>query len=255
MRAKASALHMGLLLLRDLLRARFPEEAESWCWFLRMWFYKLKRLVSSFFYPPRCPYCRDLLAPGGILCAQCQEIFKVQPQVSMIELDYSKKVCAVSAFLYEGKVRDAICDFKFRENVDYVDHFAMSVVSAIRKSGFRTEFDIITCVPMSQKNKKSRGFNQSEVLAKTVSKLVGATYRETIKKIKVNKTQHSLNREERILNVKGAYGILDKNYVKNRDILLCDDILTTGSTLKECALKLSDAGAKSILCATIAKTP
>lgn len=159
---------------------------------------------------------------------------------------------AVSAFSYEGKVKEAICDFKFKNKLDYAKFFSKSIADSLEKTGNVGNFEYICCVPMSKENKKERGYNQAEVLAKSIGKILKLPFKNVLFKAKMTKTQHTLARDERIINVKGAYSVLNKEDVKDKNILLCDDILTTGSTIKECAVTLYNASAKEVLAVCIA---
>ena len=107
---------------------------------------------------------------------------------------------------------------------------------------------------MSKKHKKERGFNQASVLAKKLSEVLDIPFLETVAKVKETKTQHTLSRAERLVNAKGAFSVLNKESILGKSILFCDDILTTGSTMKECALALYDSGVKEVLGVTVAKT-
>ena len=115
------------------------------------------------------------------------------------------------------------------------------------------DIDIITAVPLHKLRKKERGFNQSEILASKIGKLIGVPYVGLLVKFKKNKVQHSLPRLEREENVKNVYKAINENKIKGKNILLCDDIVTTGSTLRECAKILFEAGANKVYCATTAK--
>ncbi|MCL2312917.1 MAG: hypothetical protein FWC41_10620 [Firmicutes bacterium] len=118
------------------------------------------------------------------------------------------------------------------------------------KSCFKYEkFDYVTYVPMYKDNSKS--YNQSEILAKKVSKILQFPFEICLKKTKKNKVQRGLNFQERQLNVKGVYKSVKS--LKNKKILLCDDVVTTGATLSECVKELSKSGAK-VICVTAAYT-
>lgn len=219
-----------------------------------MWLHKLKKFISSLFYPAKCPFCQNILEAGRLLCDNCQKDLIVENILTKIELDYKKSIDVVSAFYYEGKIKDAICDFKFKSKIDYANLFANSMVKALKLSGFSLKFDFVSCVPISKKHKKERGFNQAQVIAKKLSECLKVPFLETIIKVKSTKTQHNLGRAERLTNVKGAFSTLNKKMIVGKKVLFCDDILITGSTMKECAIALYDVGVREILGVTIAKT-
>ena len=217
-----------------------------------MWLHKLRKVISSLFYPSRCPYCGIFLKSGKILCSNCEKEIKSEPIIRELELFDDITLRAVSPFLYDGKVKEAICNFKFKNKLDYVEHFSRSIVNVLEKVNSNKNFDYVCCVPMSKDHEKERGYNQAKVLAKSVSKILKIPFKDVLVKVKKTKTQHTLARDERLINVKGAYVALNKDYVKEKKILLCDDILTTGSTVKECALVLYNAGASYVLATCIA---
>ena len=111
---------------------------------------------------------------------------------------------------------------------------------------------ILIPIPLSDKKKKKRGFNQSEEIAKIISEVTKIeTDFNCIIKVKDNKSQTELTRKERIENVKNTFKII-KN-IKNKNILLLDDVYTTGSTMEECAKTLKSAGANKVWGITIAR--
>lgn len=101
---------------------------------------------------------------------------------------------------------------------------------------------------------RKRGYNQSELIAAEASKRLELPCNALLKKIKDNPAQSSVNdRKKRTDNVSGVYKVINEELVKGKYILLVDDVVTTGSTLSECARMLCRAGAKEVYCATIAR--
>lgn len=115
-----------------------------------------------------------------------------------------------------------------------------------------TEFDLITSVPMTKEKTKKRGYNQSRQLAKKISKIINIRYEETLFKIQKNSEQHTLGAKDRKKNCVGVYQIIKSARVKNKKILLCDDVITTGNTLLECVTVLKESRAKEVFCITLA---
>jgi ComF family protein len=107
--------------------------------------------------------------------------------------------------------------------------------------------DIIVPVPISKGNLKQRGFNQSELLAKQISKVVKRRmYPHLLRRIKETPSQRELTREERVENLLCAFEVTDPALVKGKNVLLVDDVYTTGSTIRECTRILLEAGAESV---------
>ena len=118
---------------------------------------------------------------------------------------------------------------------------------------FGGEFDIVTYVPVSKKRKQERGYDQSYLLARETCRHWSVAPETLLQKTKDNVAQSSLSsREERQKNVVGAYVAVNEDKIKGQRILLIDDILTTGATLREAARVLREAGAEKVICATLA---
>ena len=118
--------------------------------------------------------------------------------------------------------------------------------------------DYMVCVPMSKARLRKKGFNHSLLLAKDLSKLSNIIFlKDALIKIKDTKTQVGLNYDERKRNLKNSFILKEKykNTLKNKNILIVDDVFTTGSTINECAKALKLCGkANKIISITIAKT-
>ena len=105
------------------------------------------------------------------------------------------------------------------------------------------KYDIIIIVPISKQRKQDRGYNQSELIAKEISKIIKVPIkRKMIYKVKNTVPQSTLNKKQREENAKGAYEAPSTTKLKNRKILIIDDIYTTGNTVNECAKILVQKG-------------
>ncbi len=146
-------------------------------------------------------------------------------------------------FKYRELIRDQIIALKFREKA-YIYKTIGSFLKKMQKSFENLEiYDIIIVVPVSNKRKKERGYNQSELIAKEISKIIKVPIAKNILyKIKNTVPQSSLNKEQREQNAKGVYMIKNQQKIINKKILLIDDIYTTGSTINECAKVIVQQG-------------
>jgi len=114
--------------------------------------------------------------------------------------------------------------------------------------------DLILPVPLYKPKERERGFNQSALLGKYVAKEVNIPLNiDILTRVKNTKVMHSLNKKERIENVKEAFKVIDNGVVINKNILLIDDIFTTGSTVNICSKLLLSSGAKSVTVLTFAR--
>ena len=119
---------------------------------------------------------------------------------------------------------------------------------------FLKSYDIIIPVPVHRKRKRLRGYNQSELIAKELAKkLKLKVYTDVLVKINNNKVQSKLNKEERMKNVKNVYKIINKEKIKNKNIIILDDIYTTGATINECIKELEKTDANKIGVLILAK--
>lgn len=156
---------------------------------------------------------------------------------------------------YEGMVRDKLLSYKFGDKSYIYKTFSRIVVNDKKVCNFLKGYDIITEVPIHRKRKSIRGYNQSTLIAREISKNIeNIKYGSFLKKIKDNNRQSELSEEERKDNVKNVYEVNDKDLIFNKKVVLFDDIYTTGNTVNECAKVLKEAGASEVLVLTLAKT-
>lgn len=157
-------------------------------------------------------------------------------------------------FKYDNLIRKLIIDYKFNEK-PYLYRSFLEFLNNYQKEYIQFKiYDIIIPVPISKKRKKERGYNQSLLIARKISSKEKIKLGDkVISKVKNNNTQSKLNKEERAENVKNVYKITSNKEIINKNILLIDDIYTTGATLNECSRMLKQAGAKKIDVLTIAK--
>ena len=142
---------------------------------------------------------------------------------------------------------------KFRENVSVAEHLGWFQTKLLQESELM-DFDIVTAVPMTKRRKRKRGYNQAEVLGKAVAGYSKKPYLELLKKIKETDMQHTLSKERRRYNLKDAYISQQEESIKDKIILLVDDVFTTGATVNECAKTLLHAGAKRVIISAVCHT-
>jgi ComF family protein len=193
-------------------------------------------------------YCDNICTES--ICEVCDKIIKEKFCAKIIKTHYREVICA-SAFAYQGCVKEAIKRFKFKHEKSYKDEFSKLVAKTVKKCFPKQKFDLITCVPIHENRVNTRGYNQSELIARGVSKILGISFENTLIKTQNNRSQHGLNFAKRQTNVDGVYKLI-KN-LDGKKILICDDIITTGATLNECITTLFRAKA-DVFCACLAYT-
>ena len=209
----------------------------------------LSRLLTVF-YPDRCPCCERVIYPERIFCDEC-----IKEYNSITYKTYAKGgYPCVSPVPYDGVFAKAILNFKFNNKRHHAYRLAYVIAQAVTKEYDCNTFDMITYVPLHKRNQSQRGFNQSELIAKKLSDILKIPLVSTLRKTRFNQPQHKLKASKRGENVRGAYRIIDKNLVKDKRILIIDDIITTGHTLGECARILDMHAPASVSCATFAIT-
>lgn len=205
-----------------------------------------KTAVLDLFFPPKCAFCARVGVHG--VCPACEKALPRTENALREGAGYGS--CAVP-LRYDGMTREALLRFKFRGARSAAEGLgALLAQCAAEELG--GEFDVVTWAPVSDRRRKTRGYDQSELLAREAAKAWGVKPARLLRKKRDNPPQSSLGAEERRGNVLGVYEAADAERVRNARVLLIDDILTTGSTLAECARVLREAGAASVVCACVA---
>lgn len=157
-------------------------------------------------------------------------------------------------FQYDGVIRDTILNYKFNDQPYLYRTFLEFIKNNKKICAQIKKYDIIMPIPISKKRIKKRGYNQSAIIAKNISKMFNIDYKENVLvKIKDNKPQSELGQNERSSNVKGVYKIKVSKQIFQKKILLIDDIFTTGNTANECANILKKNTANNVGIFTLAK--
>ncbi len=231
------------------------------------------RGIASLLYPPSCTICAASVDLGEYLCAECEaKVSRIVPPFcnkcsepfdGAITTAFACANCAhrtlyfdaaVSAFRSRGIVRHVMLNFKYGRQIHLRHLVARWLVAAFDDERLRERhFDAIVPVPLHPARQRERGFNQAVLLAEWVSSHLGLPVRAALQRIHYTTTQTAFDRSERMQNLRGAFRLRKKADVRNLRVLLIDDVLTTGSTLSECARILKDGGARSVYAATAAR--
>jgi len=143
--------------------------------------------------------------------------------------------------------------FKYRRKRRLGTFLSEALGERLLTSGKFPSVDSIVPVPLHKRKRKERGFNQSDIIARQLSEKLGIpVLSDSVIRKRNTRTQTGLSREQRQRNVKGAFEFTGKLSLKGKRLLLVDDVLTTGSTMRECARTLKTAGADRILGVTLA---
>lgn len=198
-------------------------------------------------FPPMCPYCGELTGDVRESCERCAKLLEAEPHKTPLDCG---AVCW-SVFIYGDSTQKAILDYKYRRRKQSGKSFALTLTRIIEEYIGRDNIDLITGVPAKKDYSGSR-FDQVMFLMKRLTKITGIPNRQTLMLTRKKQFQHSLNKNERRENVKGLFRVTLPDDVKDKRILLIDDVVTTGATLDSCAEELLNSGAKSVVCLTLA---
>lgn len=155
---------------------------------------------------------------------------------------------AVSPFVYEGTIVTLI--HKFKNGEPYLkEYFADMIVGKFNEL---SPFDYITFVPMTKKAERKRGYNQAKLLAESISERVNIPVVDVVKKVKETPAQKTLSIRERAKNLENCFKQQNGLPLLDKNVLLVDDVLTTGATAEAISLKLFKTGATRVFLATIA---
>lgn len=182
-----------------------------------------------------CPYC-NVKTNNNICCELCTNDLKNFVNTNVGKTEYCDSFTA--PFLYDDIIREAMLNFKFNNKKNYCESFCYFM-----KECDICYCDIVVCVP-SFRNKNR--YNTADLLAKRMAKFLNVKYeRRAIKKVKETKLQHECDFKNRLLNLNDSF-IANEKLISGKDILICDDIITSGSTIDEVAKACKKAGAKNV---------
>lgn len=198
-----------------------------------------------------CLICNRKTQNYLYICNSCLELFS--PKAEKVVKDFSYVDEAFACFYYGSLLRDSITSFKFYKKRYLGKVFGELLTDKIFYLGLNKKVDLIIPVPVHKKTLVERGFNQVELLADEVS-LNTKIQVDANNLIKIKKTleQARLDRTSRATNLADSFDLKRPELVKDKNILLLDDVITTGSTVEECAKLLKNAGAKKIYALSIA---
>ncbi len=211
---------------------------------------KLKETVLDIILPRSCLGCGK---EGKYICEKCDLFLSEAPSVflpgGLEEL--------VSCWEYDGLIKDIIFKIKYDGVFDAINELVEKAFKT--REPYIPEDTIITFVPMFKKKEKQRGFNQAELIARKLGEMTGRKALPLLEKIKDTPSQTKLDKEDRMANVKDSFrrkelSSLEPSLLSSfKNVLLVDDIWTSGATMKECARVLRRSGAKKVSGFTLAR--
>jgi competence protein ComFC len=233
----------------------------------------LLNTLVELFYPSNCVGCGHPQEPGTLLCTGCKATApRIQPPFCRrCSRPYEGAIvgeflcpncedralafdCVVSIYQAKGVLRDLIHRYKYSGHFHLrrvLLEFLLEAMQDPRIQAIRA--DCLVPVPLHPTRLRERGFNQAEALAEALSKRTRVPVLQCIERRLYTNTQTRFDRMERMRNLRNVFAMRKNSDVHGKHLVLLDDVLTTGSTLHECALVLRAAGAESVRAVTVAR--
>lgn len=204
-------------------------------------------------FPPKCPFCGKLLDnPRAPVCPACQ------PKLPWLTGPGSRRDVECSdgcwsPLAYRDRVPEAVRRYKFTRVRAYAAPFGLLMAQCMQDQP-DIQADMVTWAPLSRARLRERGFDQAELLARTVGGHLALPVVRTLDKTRHTQAQSVLKQESaRQANALGAYSLRPDLCLQGKRLILVDDVVTSGATLGECARLLRQAGAGKIWCLTLAQ--
>ncbi len=230
---------------------------------------KIGNFVLDTIFPIECIGCKK---EGEWLCGPCAGRIPIEEQNECMVCKTSGgagRTCfmcrreiplarLVRVFPYDALVvKRALQLIKYNYVKNLLDPLVIAAMPYWRKALEQNDIDlralVFIPVPLHARRKRERGFNQSEIIAEAVAKECGAKFVNVLKRRRYTYPQVDLDEKDRRRNIQGAFICADADAAENQYVVVVDDVATTGSTLKECALALLNCKAKEVWGLTLAK--
>lgn len=202
-----------------------------------------------------CKECEDILPFNeGYICNHCgrkviaSEEYCLTCKGILVSIDKAR-----SSFNYDKPISNLIQSLKYYGKRYLAEVFAEYLVNTYNENEFCA--DLVVYPPMSKKAKRKRGYNQAELIAKSFAEKLNLEVKDVLTKNRETERQAKLNRSQRLKNLTDVFHVSDRKAVKDKNVLIIDDVSTTGSTAEAVAVKLKRAGAKTVYLLTVASVP
>ncbi len=238
---------------------------------IKAFFERVSAIFSKSLFNPdwKCLNCNEEVFDGQKFCKNCLEKLPVNDKYICEhcgrQVIAPERYCTTckgnltaldrcrSYFVYDKPISTLIQRFKYGNHRYLADYFTDCLKFVYLKNYFNADFFVY--IPMTDKAIRRRGYNQSKILAEMLSKKTEVPVNHCLVKVKETKRQATLNRSERLKNLNEAFRVTDKKAVKDKTVVIIDDVTTTGATAQAVAERLKKAGAKFVYLVTVASTP
>ena len=214
---------------------------------------RLRERVLDLLFPPKCPFCQKILAdPRAPVCPVCRTRLPwLEGKAGERRVDFSDG--CFSPLAYRDSVPQAVHRYKF-SRVRALGKPLAALMARCLEERLPERADLICWAPLSEKRLRERGFDQARLMAEEVGRLLNIPAGPVLKKTRDTAPQSELEEASaRRANARGAYTLLPGADLAGKQVVLVDDVVTSGSTLSECAALLRQGGAEKVYCLTLAQ--
>ena len=232
------------------------------------------RAFLDLLFPPLCHACKAFIPEAGglLICADCLNkiAFLVSPLCSSCGTPFGTEagqdhLCGAcilhapfhtcrSATIFSGPVQELIHRFKYGSRVHLCQPLGALTAAALAPFCREAAPELIVPVPLHRKRLRQRGYNQSQLIGQVLEKQWGVPLEiGNLRRVRWTEPQTSLDAKDRVSNVSGAFAVREPQRLKGRRVLLVDDVLTTGSTLRACADALRESEVAAVFAVTVAR--
>ncbi len=223
----------------------------------------LKEYLLDMVYPKRCPFCGQISEKDNGTCLDCQgkvpcitepRCMKCSKPIQNKETEYcydclEKKhhyISGKALWIYDDVMRQSIARFKYGGSLEYAEVYGKEIATQYG-NWVRTHADILVPVPLHKRKERVRGYNQAEVLANAIGRILEIPVKsKLLYRSRDTRPQKELNDKERLKNLSEAFQTKAEKLCEFQKAMLVDDIYTTGSTIEACANVLCEAGIREV---------
>lgn len=222
----------------------------------------IRRFLLDLIMPNRCAFCNKVIGWKEYCCEQCEDKIPYIDEKLCERCGKANCICnddlgydkCFSVVWYDDFMKKAVMIYKIESPENFAAFFSDKICEILKKNNC-TDFDVVTCTPMSESALRARGYNQAQELGKRIAKTLELPFDgKLLVKFDSKTSQHNLNMKSRKEYARKAFGSNDKKNVRGKSVLLCDDIITTGSTLDACGKILKSMGARCVIGVTACNT-
>lgn len=222
----------------------------------------IKDSLLHLFYPHVCAGCgTDILPAGSNICVQCIHNlpfsgFEKMDDNPVEKILYGRvqfnKATALLYFTKQSSLQNIMHTFKYRNNKDLGHQLGLIMGNHLLESGRFRHLQALMPLPLHESRTHKRGYNQAEILCNGIAEILQIpVITHAVKRVSATETQTRKSRIERWQNMEGKFILADESSVADKQVLLVDDVITTGATLEACAAALSEVKGVGIYIATL----